>query len=100
MYSLNCILTSSGRFVGGRRLAAIRTAHFLPVLLVIIFHPCASSLAWGQAFVNGSIVGVVSDNSGGVIPQVNMTLTNLGTNTSSTTITDATGFYQFLDLPP
>ena len=89
-----------GNSFAGRRHEATRTAQFLSVVLVTGFLLFASSLAWGQAFVNGSIIGVVTDNSGGVIPQVNMTLTNLGTNASNTTVTGPNGFYQFLNLPP
>ena len=60
----------------------------------------APRLAWSQAFVNGSISGTVTDNSGAVMPDVSLTLTNLGTNATTKTQTSGKGIYQFLDLPP
>lgn len=68
---------------------AVGAVFFLPV-----------RLAWGQAFVNGTISGTVTDSTGAVIPSVELTLTNLGTTTKVTTQTDQAGFYRFLNLPP
>ncbi len=96
----NCIRFLSTSLYLGLRSAPSRFNLLLLVLLITGFLMFPSSLLRGQTFVNGSIVGVVSDNSGGVVPQVSMTLTNLGTNAGKTTATDASGFYQFLDLPP
>src|SRR5215471_9797330 len=56
--------------------------------------------AKGQAFVNGSIAGTVTDNTGAVVPDVAITLTNLATSVKLSTQTNASGFYHFLDLPP
>jgi hypothetical protein len=43
----------------------------------------------------GAIQGTVRDTSGGVVPGATVTLTNVGTNTSSQTTTNADGNYQF-----
>src|SRR5262245_59136302 len=71
------------------------------VLLVVLGLSCfAPSLGYGQAFVNGSIFGAMTDDTGAAIPEATMKLTNLGTSASRTVLTDATGFYQFLNLAP
>lgn len=48
----------------------------------------------------GAIVGVVRDPSGAVIPEAKVAVTNLGTNTSFTFVTDATGNYYVPSLIP
>lgn len=58
------------------------------------------AFAWGQAFVNGSIVGTVTDTSGAVIPHVNLTLTNLETKAAMKSTSDSAGLYRFPNLPP
>src|SRR5262245_3372622 len=71
------------------------------VLLVVLALICfAPSLGHGQAFVNGSISGAMTDDTGAAIPEATMKLTNLGTSASRTVLTDPTGFYQFLNLAP
>lgn len=48
----------------------------------------------------GTISGHVSDSTGAVIPDATVTLTNVGTNTSRTTVTTGTGDYTFPSVPP
>src|SRR5580698_10401092 len=48
----------------------------------------------------GSIKGYVRDASGAVIPSAGVTLINEKTGVEQKTISDSTGFYQFLDLNP
>lgn len=80
--------------------AVVRSFRLAPVLLAIACFLGASSLASGQAFVNGSISGTVTDNSSAVIPGVTLTLTNLGTNAKVTGTSDQEGAYQFNNIPP
>ena len=47
----------------------------------------------------GAINGTVSDATGGVLPGVTVTITNVDTNLASPTVTDARGFYQIRYLP-
>src|SRR6202451_3182541 len=47
----------------------------------------------------GRILGKVTDQSGALVPEVKVTVTNEGTQISSTTVTDSAGFYQVLSLP-
>src|SRR5260370_27262818 len=48
----------------------------------------------------GSIKGYVRDASSAVLPSASLELKNEQTNLVQNTTSDATGFYQFLDLPP
>src|SRR5215831_16907809 len=48
----------------------------------------------------GAINGTVRDSSGAVIPQAAITLINVGTNASRTTVTNDTGNYALVQIPP
>ena len=59
-----------------------------------------SGTAFGQT-VNGAITGVVKDSSGGVVPDVALTLRNVATDqTVGTTVSGPEGEYAFRNLPP
>ncbi|HTQ53236.1 MAG TPA: carboxypeptidase regulatory-like domain-containing protein [Bryobacteraceae bacterium] len=47
-----------------------------------------------------SLRGTVLDPQGAVVPEVVVTLTNDGTGSARETLTNATGVYQFLQMPP
>ena len=47
----------------------------------------------------GKILGTVTDATGAVIPKVNLTITNVGTNVTRETVTDDHGLYHVLQLP-
>jgi hypothetical protein len=51
----------------------------------------------GQA-VRGSLLGTVTDSSGGAIPGVTVTVTEVGTNVGRTTISNESGNYTFSSL--
>ena len=55
-------------------------------------------MAPGQE-VTGTVVGVVKDASGGVVPNAAVMATNAGTNASYTGISDAEGAYSIRSLP-
>jgi hypothetical protein len=66
---------------------------FLNSLLVVVF-------AWGlKADVTGSILGTASDSSSAVLQGVVVVATNLETNLSQSTRSDAAGQYRILVLP-
>ena len=46
----------------------------------------------------GGITGRVTDSSGGVLPGVTVTATNVETNAASVVVTDSKGFYQIVHL--
>ena len=52
-----------------------------------------------RADVTGSILGIVRDPTGAVIPGASVTATNLDTNQARTTTADAAGEYRILALP-
>src|SRR5579883_2983682 len=73
---------------------------FLQSFAVCALFLCAfGSIALAQ-IDTGSIVGLVLDPSGAAVPDANVTLTNIGTNVSITTKTNAAGQYQFVALIP
>jgi hypothetical protein len=68
-------------------------------LLLLAFLAAASFPAWAQSYY-GSVVGTVTDASGGAIPGATVTLTNIGNNSKSSTVTGAAGTYRFVGLVP
>jgi outer membrane receptor protein involved in Fe transport len=67
----------------------------LSVLLVMLF---VSILSWSQHTFRGGINGVVTDQSGAVIPGANVQLTNPATNVTLTTTSTSAGEYAFPEL--
>ncbi|MDA2933216.1 carboxypeptidase regulatory-like domain-containing protein [Acidobacteria bacterium AH-259-D05] len=65
-----------------------------PILLVLTFH---FSLAWAQV-TTATILGTVTDATGGVLPGVSVTVTHLETNTERNVITDDLGRYRVPQL--
>src|SRR5215813_7552013 len=52
-----------------------------------------------KADVTGSILGVVRDSTSGVLPAVEIVATNVATNLTQSTLSDAVGQYRILALP-
>jgi Carboxypeptidase regulatory-like domain/TonB dependent receptor-like, beta-barrel len=73
-----------------------RSALVASALLALAF---AGAPVMAQDF-RGAIAGTVSDATGGVLPGVTITVTNLGTGVSQNVITDGRGLYQVLYLNP
>ena len=59
---------------------------------------CAG-LAYSQT-VNATLLGTVTDSTGGVIPNAKVTITEVTTNSARTGQTNDSGFYSFPNLPP
>ena len=51
----------------------------------------------GQS-TSGTVLGTVKETSGAVVPGAAVTLTNTGTNAKSSTLTNDTGGYQFVNV--
>jgi hypothetical protein len=51
-------------------------------------------------FVNGTLLGTVTDSSGAVVPNAKVTITETNTNISRSTTANESGNYSFPDLPP
>ena len=52
-----------------------------------------------HADVTATILGNAQDNTGAALANAKITVTNVDTNQSRSTLTDATGEYRFLSLP-
>src|ERR1700721_2526134 len=57
-----------------------------------------TSTALGQ-LNTADILGTVTDSTGAVVPNADVTLTNLGTNEKRTTLSNSSGGYSFALLP-
>jgi hypothetical protein len=77
----------------------IRPCNLIARSLVTITFTLFLSLAVSAQF-RAAVQGVVSDNSGGVVPNASVTLTNKETNQTQVTKTSDEGFYRFSNLAP
>jgi hypothetical protein len=59
-----------------------------------------ANLAIGQATSSGTIVGTVTDQQGAIIPNATIVVTDASTKQARTTITNKTGQYVLVDVPP
>src|SRR4029453_6224281 len=76
-----------------------------PVLTGVLFVLCSALFTQvprlsGQTSSNGTVGGLVEDASKALIPGVGITLTNVQTNVVQKTLTNETGAYAFLSVPP
>jgi hypothetical protein len=67
-------------------------------MLVALMVLASISAVWGQATT--SLRGIVSDLQGGAVDSASATLQNDQTGYKRSVVTDATGVYQFLQVPP
>jgi len=58
----------------------------------------SAGAAFGQTF--GEITGIVSDPTGAAIPSAAVTLTDVSTNATRSTVTTNAGAYTFPSVPP
>jgi hypothetical protein len=58
---------------------------------------CCCTIGYGQ-IVYGNIVGNVTDSSGASVPHAQVTVTNVGTGVSTSTMTNQSGYYEQLHL--
>jgi hypothetical protein len=63
--------------------------------LLVLF----SAMAYSQA-VSGTLLGTVTDTSGGLVVNAKVTITETNTNIAKSTMTNESGNYSFPDLPP
>jgi Carboxypeptidase regulatory-like domain len=69
--------------------------------LGLVLAICAGSLpAWAQSTSTGTVAGVVTDQSGAVVPDAAVRLTDTTTNIARTTTTNKDGRYIFVDVSP
>ncbi len=72
---------------------------YLATWLVLGLSFCFAVPGFSQTQVLGTISGTISDKSGAVIPEAQVTATNKGTNLSHTTTTNEAGYFVFSNLP-
>jgi hypothetical protein len=73
---------------------AIRMCFGLVVLLLV------AGRMFGQAGATGTILGTVTDSTGAIVPNVNVTVTNVGTNSAFRTTTTSSGDFNAPALNP
>jgi hypothetical protein len=66
------------------------------VMAICVF---ACAAAFAQAGATGQISGRVTDMSGGILPGVDVTVTQTATGTTRAAVTNETGIYSFPNLP-
>src|SRR5947209_6416700 len=60
---------------------------------------CVTVIAFGQVYT-GSITGTVKDPTGAVVPNANVTITDVGRGFTNTAQTDSGGIFTVRNLPP
>ena len=77
-------------------MARSKRIRFLWLIMVLVGTACTL-----QAQLNrGSIGGIVTDPQGGVVPNVNVTITNVATGVATSLKTNSAGYYLAVDLVP
>src|SRR6266436_6097153 len=76
----------------------IRAAFFFPVLISASLLLCTTAHA--QASYTAQIRGTVTDQTGAVMQNANVTITNVGTNISTVAKTDSKGLFLLAGLRP
>jgi len=94
--SLFALLRGSKDSVGLREFRLGRRIWLLLVALVLTFVVPHSASAQATATLNG----VVRDSSGAVIPRATVTLHNTNTGTERESVTNDSGLYAFVSVPP
>ncbi len=74
------------------RLIAVLAAGFLLL--------AAATMSWGQASASGTLIGVVTDQTGAVLPGATVTITDVATHETRTTTSNAQGRYLFQNVSP
>ena len=70
----------------------------ITLFLILVLSMAGVVLAQSQA-INAQIEGTVTDQTGAAIPNVKITVTNVGTGVTRTAVTDESGFYRVPLLP-
>ena len=67
---------------------------------LLLFMLMAAGKIYGQGGATGTILGTITDKTGAVIADARVTITNIGTGISRTTVTTGAGDYSVPDLVP
>ena len=77
----------------------IKAFRFLGSISLLLLTLCLTSTSYAQTLY-GSLTGAVTDSTGSVVSGAKVTVTNPATGLTRSDTTDASGSYQFTDLPP
>src|SRR5688500_20261164 len=69
------------------------------VLFVVVFSLIGGASTFAQSSM-GTVVGTVTDSSGGVIPGANVTLSSRDTGIASTRVSNDSGHFTFINVRP
>jgi hypothetical protein len=81
----------------------MKQLHFPWPIMITMLLLCVcmgATFALGQATNTGTVVGVVTDQSGAVVPDATVTLTDPATNAQRTTNSNRSGQYAFINVSP
>src|SRR5215472_407960 len=80
-----------------KSITGLRSLVFGSVLLLGVIVVSSGGVIYGQA-VNGTLLGTITDPAGAVVPGANVTITEVNTNLSRSTVTNESGNYIFGNL--
>ena len=83
---------------GATNLIRLAPCAFGALMIAALF--AGSTSTWGQSSTTGALGGIVTDESGALVPNVTITLTNVATSRVQTTTTGSNGGYSFSLLAP
>src|SRR5688572_5112144 len=78
----------------------MRTKTFLSLSSLLCFFLFVSIPGFSQTSSNAQLTGIVTDQSGALIPGVSITMTKTDTGVVTTTVTNEAGVYNFQGLQP
>lgn len=70
------------------------------ICLLLAFVSLTFSTSYGQATSTGTVVGVITDQQGAVIPGATITVTDVATNIVRTTVSNSDGQYVLVNVNP
>ena len=89
----------ANRSVSGAKRPTCHRLGFVLILLVLAYLVQAGSQIAVAQVLYGTLVGNVTDASGGVVPGADVKITHIETNEVLSTTTNSAGLYTFSDLP-
>ena len=76
-----------------------KSVRFRTIGFVLVMASLLSTVVWAQSG-RGTLTGTVSDNTGAVVPNANVTITNAATGVKNSQPTSGSGSYVFTSLTP
>src|SRR5215472_5279470 len=80
-----------------KSITGLRSLVFGSVLLLGVIVVSSGGVIYGQA-VNGTLLGTITDPAGAVVPGATVTITEVNTNLTRSTVTNESGNYVFGNL--